>query len=200
MYEFWEQRYREEGYAYGEQPNTLFKRYIDAHKPGKILLPAEGEGRNAVYAALKGWDVDAYDFSEKAIDNALGFAAQHNVTINYVHGSHTDLDRFEQCYDAVALIYAHVQNTMRRQFHQQLAGFLKPGGSFILEAFTPEQLENTSGGPPDINMLYRLEDIRQDFNDEFVFELLEEVEENLDEGKYHKGKANFIRMIATKTS
>jgi len=198
MYEFWEQRYREEGYAYGEQPNQLFKMFIDTHKPGKILLPAEGEGRNAVYAALKGWDVDAYDFSEKAVENALDFATQNKVSINYIHNSHTDLDRFEQCYDAIALIYAHVPNEMRQPFHQQLSSLLKPGGKFILEAFTTEQLGNSSGGPKDINMLYSLDEIESDFARDFDFITLEAVEENLDEGKYHVGKANFIRMVAQK--
>ena len=198
MYEFWEQRYREEGYAYGEKPNNLFQQFIDNKPPGKILLPAEGEGRNAVYAALKGWDVDAYDYSEKAVENALDFASQHNASINYNHGSHSDLSHYEQRYDAVALIYAHVPNEMRREFHQSLCALIKPEGYFVMEAFTPEQLENTSGGPPDINMLYQLEQVKVDFECEFDFELLEEVEEELDEGKYHVGKANFIRMIAKK--
>lgn len=198
MYEFWEQRYREEGYAYGEKPNNLFQQFIDNKSPGKILLPAEGEGRNAVYAALKGWDVDAYDYSEKAVENALDFASQFNVSINYHHGSHSDLSQYEQCYDAVALIYAHVPNEIRRRFHQSLSELIKSGGYFVMEAFTPEQLGNTSGGPPDINMLYQLDQIKADFENEFDFELIEEVEEELDEGKYHVGKANFIRMIAKK--
>jgi len=198
MYEFWEQRYREEGYAYGEKPNELFRKFLDCHNPGKILLPAEGEGRNAVYAALKGWDVDAYDFSEKAIENALDFAAQHKVNINYVHNSHTDLDRYEQCYDAIALIYAHVPNHLRRRFHHQLSALLKPGGWFVMEAFTPEQINRDSGGPKDINMLYQFNQVKADFENDFEFELLEEVDESLSEGKYHVGKACFIRMIARK--
>lgn len=198
MYEFWEQRYKEEGYAYGEAPNVFFKQVIDKLAAAKMLLPAEGEGRNAVYAALNGWDVDAYDFSEQAIDNAQDFAEQHGVSINYVHGSHSDLDRYEQNYDAIALIYAHVPNEIRRQFHQQLLSLLKPGGVFIFEAFTTEQLGNDSGGPPNINMLYQLDQIRNDFESVCDFELLEEVEEQLNEGKYHVGKANFIRMLAVK--
>lgn len=198
MYEFWEQRYREEGFAYGVKPNELFRAFINCHNPGKVLLPAEGEGRNAVYAALKGWDVDAYDFSEKAIENALDFAAEHKVSINYIHNSHTDLDKYEQCYDVIALIYAHVPNDIRRQFHHQLAGLLKPGGWFVMEAFTPEQLGRDSGGPKDINMLYSPETVHKDFQDAFEFELFETVEETLDEGKYHVGKASFIRMIARK--
>ena len=198
MYEFWEQRYSEEGYAYGEKPNVFFKQVIDARPAGKMLLPAEGEGRNAIYAALKGWDVDAYDFSERAVKNAQGFAEKHNVSINYIHGSHSDLDSYDQSYDAIALIYAHVPNEIRQQFHLQLLGLLKPGGIFIMEAFTTEQLGKSSGGPKDIKMLYQLEQVRGDFETECDFEILEAVEEPLDEGKYHVGDASFIRMLAVK--
>ena len=194
MYEFWEQRYREEGYAYGEKPNVFLKQVLDTMKPGKILLPAEGEGRNAIYAAINGWDVDAYDFSE----NAKDFASEHNVSINNSHSSHSDLDQYQQSYDAIGLIYAHVPNDIRRQFHQQLLSLLKPGGCFIMEAFNTKQLSNTSGGPPDIKMLYELERIRGDFESTCELKIIENVQEPLDEGKYHVGKADFIRLLAIK--
>ena len=56
MKEFWDTRYAEIDFAYGKTPNTFFKDSIDKLTPGKLLLPADGEGRNAVYAATKGWD------------------------------------------------------------------------------------------------------------------------------------------------
>lgn len=198
MYEFWEERYSEEGYAYGEKPNVFFKEFIDNNKAGKILLPAEGEGRNAVYAALKGWQVDAYDFSETAIENCKAFAQKHNVEINYRHASHDDLSQYDQSYDAIALIYAHVGNDFRQQFHQQLLSLLKSGGAFLMEAFTPEQLGRASGGPKSIDMLYSLDDVIHDFESECDFKMIKELEEELDEGKYHVGKAKFIRMLALK--
>lgn len=198
MYEFWEQRYREEGYAYGEKPNVFLKRVLDKLKPGKILFPAEGEGRNAIYAAVNGWNVDAYDFSEKAIENAKDFAQEHKVSINYSHASHADLDQYQQSYDAIGLIYVHVHNDIRRQFHHQLLALLKPGGCFIMEAFNTEQLGNTSGGPPDIKMLYELEHIREDFETTCDLEIVSSVQEPLDEGKYHVGKADYIRLLAIK--
>lgn len=198
MYEFWEERYREEGYAYGEEPNVFFKRFIDSRGPGKILLPGEGEGRNAVYAAKAGWQVDAYDFSEKAIENATEFARKQAVNVNFIHCSHSDLGRFDADYDAVALIYAHVPNDSRQSFHRQLVALLKPGGEFVLEAFTTEQINNSSGGPKSVDMLYQLNDVMEDFSESCEFEIIEAIEEELSEGKYHVGKANFIRMLAQK--
>jgi 2-polyprenyl-3-methyl-5-hydroxy-6-metoxy-1,4-benzoquinol methylase len=198
MYDFWEQRYREGGYAYGEKPNVFFKRVLDKLEPGKILLPAEGEGRNAIYAAVNGWYVDAYDFSEKAIENAKDFAKQHKVNINYSHRSHSDLDQYQQSYDAIAVIYAHLPNDIRQQFHHRLLALLKPGGYLIMEAFNTKQLDNTSGGPPDIKMLYELDHIREDFESSCELEVIENVRESLDEGKYHVGPADFIRLLAIK--
>ena len=50
MKDFWNERYDEESYAYGNSPNVFFKQQLDKLKVGSLLLPAEGEGRNAVYA------------------------------------------------------------------------------------------------------------------------------------------------------
>ena len=61
MNEFWNQRYAEKEWVYGQNPNLYFKKFIDSTKPGTLLLPADGEGRNSVYAATKGWEVDAFD-------------------------------------------------------------------------------------------------------------------------------------------
>lgn len=58
---FWDKRYAEEGLAYGDAPNQFLRRELDQLDPGLLLLPAEGEGRNAVWAAVNGWKVHAYD-------------------------------------------------------------------------------------------------------------------------------------------
>ena len=76
MKEFWEIRYAEKQYAYGENPNVYFKEQLDKLKPGKILLPAEGEGRNAVYAAKQGWEVMAFDLSSEGKNKAEKLAAK----------------------------------------------------------------------------------------------------------------------------
>ena len=68
----------------------------------------------------------------------------------------------------------------------------------ILETFSPDQLKNTSGGPKDISMLYTKELLRDDFKT-LNIELLEYEHIQLNEGKYHEGPADVIRMIATKS-
>ena len=83
MKDFWNDRYGRAEYAYGKEPNVFFKEQLDQLQPGKILLPAEGEGRNAVYAAEKGWQASAYDWSENAYKKAMQLAEEKKVNIDY---------------------------------------------------------------------------------------------------------------------
>ena len=84
MNDFWNDRYSNTDYAYGIQPNDFFKKTITKFKPGKLLLPAEGEGRNAVFASKLGWDVTAFDLSINAKKKAEALAILEKVSINYI--------------------------------------------------------------------------------------------------------------------
>lgn len=70
MKEFWNGKYSSKEYIYGTEPNEYFKSALEKYRPGTILLPGDGEGRNAVYAAKKGWQVTAFDFSNAAKEKA----------------------------------------------------------------------------------------------------------------------------------
>jgi hypothetical protein len=61
--DFWDQRYSQSDFVYGKKPNEYLKAKLVDLKPGRILFPAEGEGRNAIFAAKLGWDVFAFDSS-----------------------------------------------------------------------------------------------------------------------------------------
>ena len=199
MKEHWDERYSAEKYIYGTNPNAWFAAKLDELIPGKILLPAEGEGRNAVYAATKGWIVTAFDQSVEGKKKALKLAVEKGVEIEYnIH----DLTQFEdkkEHFDAIALIFVHMPAEIRTTVHQNLLKSLKPGGHLILEAFTTSQLKNNSGGPRSEHLLYECEQIKQDF---ISLELIErsELTVHLDEGPLHQGEANVIRMFARKPS
>jgi 2-polyprenyl-3-methyl-5-hydroxy-6-metoxy-1,4-benzoquinol methylase len=119
MKEFWNARYNTESYAYGKNPNQYFKDQIDLLPPGKILLAAEGEGRNAVYAASLGWEVFAYDFSENAYQKAMALAQEKQVKINYQIASLSDLTFADAFFDAIGLIYVHFPDSIRTSNHQK---------------------------------------------------------------------------------
>lgn len=193
MNEFWNQRYAEKEWVYGQNPNLYFKKFIDSTKPGTLLLPADGEGRNSVYAATKGWEVDAFDFSEVAGKRALDFADSKKEKIKF---ELKDIQNFKagKKYDAVALIYVHLPQVLRKSFHKEIYESIKPGGFLVFEAFAKEQLGFDSGGPKDLELLYDAPSLCSDFP--FLHLLTcEQIETNLNEGPFHQGKAALLRMI-----
>jgi len=197
MKTLWNERYAQKEYVYGRQPNEFLKNYIDNYKSGSLLLPAEGEGRNAVYAAKRGWEVYAVDYSIEGQKKAFEWAEQNSVKISY---EVADLSEW-QCdleLDAIALIYAHFTPKKRSVIHQKLINNLKPGGTIILEAFSKKQIEYDSGGPKDPEMLYNTDLLKFDFSS-LQIDFLQERLIELNEGRFHLGEASIIRMIARKT-
>lgn len=197
MREFWDQRYSEHDTVYGVAPNLFFKKFIDSHTPGSILLPADGEGRNGLYAAAKGWNVTAFDFSRVARDKALANAKAANLTLQYDMLSIEDFVPAD-LYDAVGLIYVHLPPDLRSLFHRRIAASLKPGGLLVVEAYNKNQLKYSSGGPKDPAQLFSLEILQKDFA-ELACIHCEETEEELQEGPFHVGKAALVRYIARKS-
>jgi cyclopropane fatty-acyl-phospholipid synthase-like methyltransferase len=202
MKAFWDERYSQPEYVYGETPNVFFKSSLEGLRPGKILLPAEGEGRNAVYAASLGWQVTAFDQSEQGKQKAEALAQKHKVHITYEVGECGALSYPIHSFDAIGLIYVHFPPAQRQMYHHRLLAYLKPGGILILEAFSKNhhtfQLTNPmAGGPRDVDMLYTVEDMRHDFPG-VEFTMLSEQEIELSEGQYHAGKAMVIRLSGIK--
>ncbi|MFA0964940.1 methyltransferase domain-containing protein [Roseivirga sp. BDSF3-8] len=198
----WNERYSQEGYAYGTAPNAFFKEQLQKLKPGKLLLPAEGEGRNAVFAAANGWKVEAFDISEAGRHKAYSLANEHGVKLNYTVGPLPELDFTPGYFDAIGLIYAHFPADIREKYHQVLQGYLKEGGVVILEAFGSDHLRYRDknpaiGGPDKPEALLSVEEIQRDFKG-FDIQLLCEKEVELSEGKYHIGTGSVVRFIGRK--
>ena len=78
---FWNARFGAEPTVYGEGPNVFFAEQLLGLTPGRILLPGDGEGRNAVHAAEQGWSVRSFDASSVGVKKALDMAARRGVTI-----------------------------------------------------------------------------------------------------------------------
>jgi cyclopropane fatty-acyl-phospholipid synthase-like methyltransferase len=197
MSEFWNQRYRSDAYAYGTEPNLFFKNQIENLTPGKILFPAEGEGRNAVYAALLGWDTTAFDLSTEGKRKAEQLAADNNVTINYLIAGYDDVSFEPETFDCIVLIFAHMAHSKRKEYHQQLVSYLKPGGKVILEGFSKKQISFTSGGPREIEMLFSADELKNDFSN-LTIQSLEEETIELSEGLFHRGLASVMRLTGIK--
>ncbi|MBE8726636.1 class I SAM-dependent methyltransferase [Flavobacterium hungaricum] len=198
----WDDRYSSEEFAYGEQPNNYLKEQIEKLQHGSILFPAEGEGRNAVFAAKLGWKVAAFDISAEGKNKALKLAETNNVSIDYQIGELETLSYQPEEFDAIALIYAHFPAVIKAAIHQQLDSLLKKGGIIIFEAFSKKHLEYLAinekvGGPKDIESLFSIEEIQNDFPNYEIIEL-EEKEIELHEGLFHNGKGSVIRFVGRK--
>lgn len=198
----WDERYGETEYAYGKDPNVFFKRCLASLIPGHILMPADGEGRNGVYAAEKGWQVTSTDLSQEGKFKTLELAKERRVTVEYLVGDLEKMDFPYDSFDAIGLIYAHFAAAKKAKLHKQLGQWVKPGGMIIFEAFSknhlPLVLENPEiGGPKDEGMLFSIEELKEQFSGFRQLYLQEETIE-FSEGKYHVGKGKVIRFIGIK--
>ncbi len=193
----WNSRYASAEYIYGEEPNQFFRAEIDNLNPGTILLPGEGEGRNGVYAALKGWKVTAFDISEEGAKKARALAARNGVAIDYSITTFSDIEFDRGSFDCIAMIYVHMHFASRSEYTGKLISYLKPGGTLILEAFSKSQIGNDSGGPKDVKMLFSANELRDDFAHLDIIQL-SEIKTELSEGSFHLGSADVVRLVARK--
>ncbi|MDN6310060.1 MAG: class I SAM-dependent methyltransferase [Flavobacteriaceae bacterium] len=196
---FWNERYVLKNYVYGSDPNEFVKTALSTLNNGRVLFPLEGEGRNACYAAQKNFVVDAFDYAEQGKYKALQLFERNNVKVNYSIETADDFDYGIEKYDAIFLIFAHLPPKNRVKMHQKISKALKKGGYLFMEVFHPNQLDEkyTSGGPQTIDMLYDEALLVGDFQGLEIVKA-EEKEIELNEGKYHQGKAFVTHFIAKK--
>lgn len=198
----WNERYAQEEFAFGEQPNDYLKEQLEKLNVGTILFAAEGEGRNAVFAAKRGWKVSAFDISVEGQKKAHRLAEKNHVTIDYRVG---ELDRLKfqpEQFDAIALVYAHFPSDIKSSLHKTLDSYLRKNGVIIFEAFSKNHLEYLAknpkvGGPNELAMLFSIEELKSDFPNYEIIELTEKVIE-LNEGLFHNGKGSVIRFVGRK--
>lgn len=200
--DFWNERYSDSEFAYGENANNFLKEQLEKLPTGNILFPADGEGRNSVFAATKDWKVSAFDISEEGKKKALQLSKKNNVEIDYQVGEINNLNYKPEEFDAIALIYAHFPGNIKSACHKAIEKHLRKGGVIIFEAFSKKHLDYNSknpevGGPKDLDTLFSIEEIKSDFSNYEIIEL-SETEVELNEGKFHVGMGSVIRFVGRK--
>ncbi len=198
----WNERFSKEEFAYGELPNNFLKEQLEKLNPGAILFPAEGEGRNAVFAAKLGWNVSACDISIEGRKKALQLAKTNKVSIDYQVGELQTLNYEVEQFDAIGLIYAHFPAEIKSLYHKTLDQYLRKGGFIIFEAFSKAHIDYISrnekvGGPKDLGMLFSIDELKSDFANYEIIELVEK-EIHLNEGIFHNGQGSVIRFLGRK--
>jgi len=188
----WDERYADEEYVYGTEPNEFLKNQTSKLPKGKILSLCEGEGRNAVYLAKQG-----FDSSSVGLAKARKLAEREGVSITTELADMGDFRIEPDTWDGVVSIFCHIPPAMRNELHRQIVAGLKPGGVLILEAYTPEQLALGTGGPQIAALTMTAESLKSEL-DGLDIELIQELERDVVEGKFHTGKGAVVQLVARK--
>lgn len=196
----WDERFARHGAGYGEEPNAYLRAQATARlkKGMKVLVPGDGYGRNGLWLATQGFDVTTVDVSPVGVERARKSAAAAGVSAKILVCDLNDWSWPQGEFDAVASIYLHLPADQRTGIHGHILEALKAGGIVILEAFSPAQLQFSSGGPKTVDLLYTAAILRGDFAGAQVLELAE-TEVELSEGKMHSGRGAVVRGVFQKT-
>jgi SAM-dependent methyltransferase len=193
----WDERYSTEDYAYGTEPNKFLEANFFQIPQGNVLSLAEGEGRNAVFLAKKGYAVTAVDGSSVGLNKARKLAEENGVTIETVHTDLADYDIGESKWDGIISIFNPLPSSLRKQLYRQVAAALKPGGVFLLEAYTPEQIRHSTGGGSSVDTMQTERSLRAELPS-LRFTHLVELEREVLEGAYHTGVGAVVQAIASR--
>lgn len=195
--EFWNSRYASESYVFGTRPAAFLVDNAHHVPPqSRVLVPADGEGRNSVFLAELGHRVVATDIAEEGLAKARKLAAARGANVEF---RHLDLQGWQWPdaeFDAVVAVFIQfAPPALRDEIFSGMKRSVRPGGVVLLHGYTPKQLEYRTGGPSLVEQLYTEELLRTAFCD---WELLrvQAYERDLDEGEGHKGRSAIVDLVA----
>ncbi len=192
----WDERYSTDEFVYGTEPNDFLKANADRLKPGRVLCLADGEGRNGVYLAKLGFAVTCVDLSSVALEKSRRLAAENGVEITTVHADLNDYVIEPGAWDSIVSIFCNLPEPLRKRVHSAAAAGLTAGGTLLLEAYTPKQLDMPGrGGPPTAGMMFTAAMLKADFPALDVI-LAQETERSIQEGIMHSGHSAVVQFIA----
>ena len=192
----WDKKFERDEYIFGKKPaDALVKLEHHLAPKGQTLVVADGEGRNSVYLASRGFDVTATDYSTVGLAKAKALAEDHNVSVNYLLEDIFDRDWSSQQYDNVVAIFIQfVPPSHMRSVLQGLSSATKPGGTLLLHGYTPQQVTFGTGGPPNPEHMYTQAMLREIYHD-LNITVCEEYIADLDEGLGHSGRSALVDFI-----
>jgi SAM-dependent methyltransferase len=195
----WEARFSVSEYVFGERPNAYLAAKAGLLARGsRALSIADGEGRNSVWLAQQGLQVDAFDFSATAVAKAELLAANRGVRVGFKVSELFAWNWAPSTYDLVAAIFIQFASPAERtRLFSLIKQTLKPGGLLILQGYRPEQLKYGTGGPPEMDHLYTEATIRAALQDMDIVEL-RCYDEAVAEGKGHAGMSALMGVVARK--
>lgn len=190
----WDERYGSVDVAYGTEPNDFLREHLDQIPLGRSLCLAEGEGRNGLFLAKAGHEVTGVDQSSVGLEKFQRFAREAGVTVHAVVADLAEYDLGEEKWDSIVSIWCHVPPDLRAKLHRASVRALRPGGVFVLEAYTPEQLSWKTGGPSDPALLMTADGVRQELAG-LDFQILREKRREIHEGPFHNGMSEVVQVL-----
>ena len=194
----WNERFASENYLFGKKPNRYLAEKIALLRKGKALSIADGEGRNSVWLATQGFEVDAFDFSPVAIEKAQKLAHAHQVRVNFHCSDWPNFDWQPEQYDTIAgIFFQFADPESRTKLFEKLNYALKPGGTLIIQGYGKSQMQYKSGGPGILENLYDEELLLSFFSGYKTLDLRTYLEE-VDEGPGHSGMSALVGFVGQK--
>ena len=193
----WNKRFAGADYLFGTEPNVWLREHAAVWQPGqRVLCVADGEGRNSVWLARRGLQVEAFDIAEQGVAKARRLAEAQAAQVNYLLAGIDDYAWPQAAFDGVAAIFVQFADpAARERLFANIVRCLKPGGVLVLQGYTPKQLEYRTGGPPVLSHLYTEPMLRQAFADLEIIEL-RDYEAEVAEGSGHHGHSALIGLVA----
>lgn len=195
----WNERYAAPGFLFGTEPNVWLQAQASAWPRGqKVLCVADGEGRNSVWLAAQGHQVQAFDIAEKGVAKAQALAAQRGVALNCSVAGVDDFAWPLAAFDRVVAIFVQFADpAMRQRMLAHMAAALKPGGELLLLGYGPRQLEYKTGGPGVLANLYTPEGLREETVAlDLQVQGLRDWDDTLAEGPGHHGLSHLVALQA----
>lgn len=178
----WDKKYQETtSLLKDREPSENLKKIVEKIKGKKALDVASGAGRNSIYLAINGFDVEALDISLVALEvlNNKGFK---NISCRLV-----DLDEYEipkNNYDLIVMT-----NFLDRNIIPKLSNALKLDGVLFIETYMEDELNEKPSSNPDF--LLKKGELKTFFDNNF--ELLD-YDEFLNSDELYKMKKQFIAI------
>ena len=193
----WDDRYSEEGFAFGEEPNDFLVESEPSLAKGDTLMLGDGDGRNGVWMAQQGHRVVSVDLSSVGAAKAMNLARSRGTTIDARVGDLETFDMGRQEWDNIVSIFCHVPSALRRRVHANVKAALRPGGRFVLESYNAANIGRGVGGPQSADLTVELEELETDFAG-WTTEVHRAIDRNIIEGKYQSGHSSTVQLVAVK--
>lgn len=143
----WDERFRDGRYPERPEPSPVLRHYVDStssdHEPGRALDVATGTGRNAVFLADRGYEVDALDRSVEGLRIAREHADARGVAsdCNWIQADATEYAYPEREYDVVTVSFFKSLDRLA-----DLKASLAPGGLLFYQQHL-RSADSLEGGP-----------------------------------------------------